>query len=150
MPQHVRDDHLGPVRQVHFGRANGLGQAATSGLAVMPAICVTTTTEPGASHGTELNHPGPRPDRWTGAPARCRPAAAQPAGAALSGSGRRRRPTLPNSGRCEFARTSRRGHAVMDFGAREGQSQSRCVFTYSPELPVNCGSCWMLPGGHRI
>jgi hypothetical protein len=34
-----------------------------SGLAVLPANCITTTTEPGASHGAELHHPGPRPGR---------------------------------------------------------------------------------------
>ena len=62
MPQHVRGDNFGPLRQVHLGgHANGLEQAATSGLAVSPASCVTTTTEPGASHGAELHHPGPRP-----------------------------------------------------------------------------------------
>jgi hypothetical protein len=40
-----------------LGHANGLEQAAKSGLAVLPASCVTTTTEPGASHGAELHHP---------------------------------------------------------------------------------------------
>jgi hypothetical protein len=30
MPQHVRGDNLGPVRQVHLGHANGLEQAATA------------------------------------------------------------------------------------------------------------------------
>jgi hypothetical protein len=32
---------------VHLEHANDLEQAATSGLAVLPASCVTTTTEPG-------------------------------------------------------------------------------------------------------
>ena len=48
----------------------------------MPASCVTTTTEPGASHGAELHHPGPRPGRRDRLPARHRPRAAQPVGAA--------------------------------------------------------------------
>jgi hypothetical protein len=57
-------DNLGPVRQVHLGGTlNGLEQADTSGLAVLPASCVTTTTEPGAGRGAELHHPGPRPGR---------------------------------------------------------------------------------------
>src|SRR5438874_12600696 len=48
MPQHGRGDHLGPVRQVYLGgHANGLEQAPASGRAVLPASCVTTTTEPG-------------------------------------------------------------------------------------------------------
>ena len=64
MPQHERGDHLGPVRQVHLGGTlTASSRAATSGLAVLPASCVTTTTEPGASHGAELHHPGPRPGR---------------------------------------------------------------------------------------
>jgi hypothetical protein len=36
MPQHVRGENLGPVRQVHLGHGNGLEQATTSGLAVSP------------------------------------------------------------------------------------------------------------------
>ena len=48
MPQHVRGDNLEPVRPVHLGgHADDLEQAATSGLAVSPASCLTTTTEPG-------------------------------------------------------------------------------------------------------
>jgi hypothetical protein len=53
-----------PVRQVHLGGTlTASSKAATSGLAVVPASCVTTTTEPGASHGAELHRPGPRPGR---------------------------------------------------------------------------------------
>jgi hypothetical protein len=59
MPQYVRGDNLGPVRQVHLG-----GTLTASSRQPRPdsrycqASCVTTTAEPGASH-----HPGPRPGR---------------------------------------------------------------------------------------
>jgi SET domain len=78
MPQHVRGDNLGPVRQVHLG-----GTLTASSRQPRPdsrycqASCVTTTTEPGASH-----HPGTRPGRRDRRPARHRPGAAQPVGAA--------------------------------------------------------------------
>jgi hypothetical protein len=82
MPQHGRCAHLGPVRQVHLGAANGLEQAATSGLAVLPASCVTTRTERGQVMA--LNYITLVLDLadGTGTPARHRPGAAQPVGAA--------------------------------------------------------------------
>ena len=74
MPQHVRGDHLGPVRQVHLGGANGLEQAATSGLAVLPASgdrpgllrCGRAThrrTDPGSAQLRLPDHPDRRHDQ---------------------------------------------------------------------------------------
>ena len=64
MPQHGRGDHLGPVWQVHLGGTlTASSRQPRPDSRVLPASCVTTTTEPGASHGAELHHPGPRPGR---------------------------------------------------------------------------------------
>jgi hypothetical protein len=74
MPQHVRGDNLGPVRQVHLrGTLTASSRQPRPDSRYCQASCVTTTTETGASH-----HPGPRPGRRDQHPARHRPGAAQP------------------------------------------------------------------------
>jgi hypothetical protein len=63
MPQHVGGDHLGPSGRCTLTASS---RQPRPDLRYCLASCVTTTTEPGASHGAELHHPGPRPGRRTG------------------------------------------------------------------------------------